>query len=174
MVVSEDCPQTFNPVYITSIGYDSLFGSKQGKNMPTICPYRVVLADDHAIFRQYLKRILMARSDMDVAGEAGDGLELLAILALTVPAAQMAIVDITMPNIGGIKATATIKRTCPATKVLILSIHREKQYVQEALSAGADGYLLKEDADIELFPAIEKIRRGGIYLSLHLNEMECF
>jgi DNA-binding NarL/FixJ family response regulator len=140
--------------------------------MPIICPYRVVLADDHAMFRQYLKRILMARSEMEVAGEAGDGVELLEILGLTEPAVQMAIVDITMPNIGGIKATAMIKRTCPATKVLILSIHREKQYIQEAFSAGADGYLLKDDTDIELFPAIEKIRRGGIYLSLHLNEVE--
>jgi DNA-binding NarL/FixJ family response regulator len=159
---------------ITKRGCNSLFGSKQGKNMPIICPYRVVLADDHAMFRQYLKRILMARGEMEVAGEAGDGVELLELLGLTEPAAQMAIVDITMPNIGGIKATATIKRTCPATKVLILSIHREKQYVLEALSAGADGYLLKDDTDIEIFPAIEKIRRGGIYLSLHLNEVEYF
>ncbi|UCF93131.1 MAG: response regulator transcription factor [Desulfobacterales bacterium] len=140
--------------------------------MPNKCPYRVVVADDHAVFRHNLKRILRERSDLEVAGEAGDGVELLAILCLIAPAAHMAIVDIAMPHIGGIEATAAIKRTYPGMKVLILSMHREKQYVHEAMSAGADGYLLKEDADADLFPAIEKIRGGGVYLSPLLNEME--
>jgi DNA-binding NarL/FixJ family response regulator len=140
--------------------------------MHTECPYRIVLADDHALYRYYLKRILGRQSDLEVAGEAGDGVELLEILRLDGPAPHMAIVDIAMPNLGGIEATAAIKRTYPGMKVLILSMHREKQYVQGALSAGADGYLLKEDADAELFPAIEEIRRGGIYLSLLLRKTE--
>lgn len=140
--------------------------------MQTECPYRIVLADDHAMFRHDLKRIFMERSDLEVAGEAGDGRELLEILCLIAPAPKMAIVDITMPHIDGIKATAAIKRTYPDMKVLILSMHQERQYIQKALSAGADGYLLKENADAELFPAIEKIRGGGVYLSPHLKETE--
>jgi two-component system response regulator DegU len=135
-------------------------------------PYRVVLADNHAVFRLYLKQILVSRSDLDVAGEASDGAELLEMLDMIDPAADMAIIDITMRNIGGIKATATIKRSYPAIKVLILSTHREIQYVQEALSSGADGYLLKMDIDDELFSAIEKIRHGDVYFSLHQNEMD--
>ena len=137
--------------------------------MQTECPYRIVLADDHAMFLRDLKRILRERSDLEVTGEAGDGRELLEILSLMVPVPNMAIVDISMPHMDGIKATAAIKRTYPGMKVLILSMHQDKLYVQRALSAGADGYLLKENADAELFPAIEKIRQGGVYLSQHLS-----
>ncbi len=144
--------------------------------MPIKSNYRVVLADDHAMFRQDLNRILMSGSDLDVVGEARDGTQLIEILSLIEPAADMAIVDITLRDIGGIKATATIKHFYPAIKVLIISTHREIQYVQEALSSGADGYLLKEYLDAELFPAIEHIRQNGVYLSNLLNEnaMTCF
>lgn len=138
--------------------------------MQSECPYRVVLADDHAVFRCDLKRLFRQRSDLEIAGEAGDGVELLEILGLMAPAPQMVIVDIVMPQMGGIKATTAIKRTYPGMKVLILSMHREAQYVQGALAAGADGYLLKENADAELFPAMVKIRQGGVYISPHLSE----
>ena len=151
-----------------------LFSVKAVKNMPSDCPYRIVLADDHSMYRHNLKRILRERSDLEVTGEAGDGVELLEILCVIEEAPHMAIVDIAMPNLGGIEATAAIKRTYPGMKVLILSMHRERQYVQGALSAGADGYLLKEDADADLFPAIKKIRRGGIYISSHLSTQYSF
>ena len=144
------------------------------KKLPTECLYRVVLADDHAIFRNDLKRILVEKSDLEVVGEAGDGIELLEFLNLIESAPQMAIIDISMPNLGGIEATSKIKSTYPDMKVLILSMHREKEYVRGALSAGADGYLLKEDANAELFSAIEKIRRGGVYISALLTEVDNF
>ncbi len=70
-----------------------------------------------------------------------------------------------MPNLGGIEATRKIKRTYPNVKVLILSMHKEKEYLQGAFSAGAEGYLLKEDANQELFLAVETIRKGEIYVS---------
>jgi DNA-binding NarL/FixJ family response regulator len=146
--------------------------SKAVKKMQSECPYLVVLADDHTSFRHDLKRIIREGSDLVIAGEAGDGAELLDILSLLEPTPDIAIVDITMPQLGGIEATAAIKSTYPGMKVLILSMHREKQYVQGALTAGADGYLLKEDAGTELFPAIEKIRRGEIYLSMLLRKTE--
>lgn len=137
-------------------------------------PYRVVIADDHGKFRNDLKRILGEISDLEVAGEADDGLQLLEILSLMEPVPQMVIVDVVMPNMGGIRATAAIKRTYPCMKVLILSMHRERQYVDGALAAGADGYLLKENAYAELFPAMEKIRRGGVYISPQLSEATGF
>jgi DNA-binding NarL/FixJ family response regulator len=140
--------------------------------MPIESPYRVVLADDHAMFRRSLKRNLLEHRELEVVGEAGDGLELLTLLSLITSVPHMAIVDLSMPVLGGIEVTSRIKSAYTVMKVLILSVHGEKEYVRGALSAGADGYLLKKDADRELFPAIEKIRLGGIYLSPILPEGE--
>ena len=103
--------------------------------------------------------------DLEVAGEAGDGLQLLSLLRSIPIAPQMAIIDISMPKLGGIGASSQIKRAYPLLKILVVSIHVEKEYVREALSVGADGYILKEGADTELLLAIEKIRQGGIYIS---------
>lgn len=133
--------------------------------MQTERPYRIVLADDHAMFRHDLKRIIKERRDLEVIGEACDGIELCQILCLMAPVPNMAIVDISMPRMDGIKAAAAIKQTYPDMKVLILSMHRDYLYVQKALSVGADGYLLKENVDAELFAAIKKIRQGEVYLS---------
>jgi len=132
---------------------------------PPECLYRVVLADDDGFYRLVLKGILETSRYLEVAGEAGDGFQLLSLLGSIPTAPHMAIVDISMPKLGGIGATSKIKTGYPQLKVLIMSIHTEKGYVREALSAGADGYILKEGADGELFLAIEKIRRGGIYIS---------
>jgi DNA-binding NarL/FixJ family response regulator len=138
------------------------------------CPYRVVLADDHAAFRHDLKRVLREKGDLEVVGEVGDGIELLEFLNFIESAPQMAIIDLSMPNLGGIEATSKIKNTYPDMKILILSMHREKEYVRGALSAGADGYVLKREASAELFSAIEKIRQGGIYISLLLTKVDNF
>ncbi len=142
--------------------------------MPTECPYRIVLADDFAAFRRDFKRIIGEISGLEVVGEAVDGDELIEILNLSAPPVNMAIVDLIMQNIGGIEVTTTIKRIYPGMKVLILSMHREIQYVQSALSAGADGYLLKEDVDSELLQAIQKIRHGGVYISSYFSAAGVF
>jgi DNA-binding NarL/FixJ family response regulator len=126
-------------------------------------PYRVVLADDHAMFRQGIKRILKDAEALEVVGEARDGLELLEVSRETNP--DMVILDISMPNLRGLEATREIKMICPDVKVLILTMHSDKEYVYGAISAGAEGYLLKEDADTELFEAVETIRQGGRYIS---------
>ena len=128
-------------------------------------PYRILLADDHEVLRQSLKNVLAGSGDLEVVGEASDGLELLNLLKLSTLTPQMAIVDITMPNLGGIEATRRIKMTYPEVKVLILTIHKDQEYLHQAFSAGAEGYLLKEDANTELFSAIETIRQGRIYVS---------
>ena len=126
-------------------------------------PYRVVLADDHAMFRQGVKRILQDADELEVVGEASDGIELLEVSKEMSP--DMVIVDISMPNLRGLEATREIKAIFPNVKVLILTMFRSKEYVHGAISAGAEGYLLKEDADTELFVAVEKIRQGGRYIS---------
>jgi DNA-binding NarL/FixJ family response regulator len=131
-------------------------------------PYRIILTDDHVLLRQGLKRILEERSDLEVIGEAGCGLELLKILEKVTP--DMIILDISMPSLRGIEAIHEIKSICPGTKILILTMHKEKDYLYQAISAGAEGYLLKEDADKELFSAIDTIRRGRTYISPFLSE----
>ena len=126
-------------------------------------PYRIVLADDHAMFRQGITNILESAEDLEVVGEANDGLKLLELLKKVTP--DMVILDISMPNLRGLEATREIKTIFPDVKVLILTMHRDKEYVYSAISAGAEGYLLKEDADTELFAAIDTIRKKGHYLS---------
>ena len=130
--------------------------------------YRIVLADDHILFRHGLKGIIESSPGLRVIGEAGDGLELLELLRTLTP--QMVIVDISMPNLRGIEAVREIKKHYPHLKVLILTMHKDRSYLQQALSTGADGYLLKEDTDPELYSAIEKIRQGKAYVSPHLTE----
>lgn len=126
-------------------------------------PYTIVLADDHTMFRRGLKRIIEENPDLEVIGEAGDGFELLRLLQKKPP--QLVILDISMPNLRGIEATKELKGQYPGIKVLILTMHKDKEYLYHALSAGAEGYLLKEDADPELVNAIHAIRRGKTYLS---------
>ena len=126
-------------------------------------PFRVVLADDHILVRQGLKRILEEMADLEVIGEAGNGLELLKLLERITP--QMILLDISMPNLRGIEAIREIKALHPEAKILIITMHKDKEYLYQAISAGANGYFLKEDADTELSTAIETIRRGKVYIS---------
>lgn len=128
-------------------------------------PFRIVIADDHVLLRQGLKRILKEKPDLEVIGEAGDGIELLNFLRLSQLQPHMVILDISMPNLSGIEAAHQIKMVHPGIKILILSMHKEKEYLQQAFSAGAEGYLLKEDAVTELFSAIDMIRQEGLYVS---------
>lgn len=129
--------------------------------------YRVVVADDHVLFRQGMKKLIETMPGIEVIGEASDGLELLNLLGKLSP--DMVLVDISMPNLRGIEAAREIKALYPHTKVLILTMHKSKQYLYHAISAGAHGYLLKEDSDIELIAAIETIRNGGVYVPQSLS-----
>jgi DNA-binding NarL/FixJ family response regulator len=128
-----------------------------------VANYRVVLADDHHLFREGMKLLIERMPDVEVVGEAGDGLELLHLLKELTP--DMAIIDIAMPNLRGIEAAREIKMSHPLIKVLILTMHKSKEYLYHSISAGADGYLLKEDSDVELLTAIDKIRNGETYVT---------
>ena len=125
--------------------------------------YNILLADDHIMFRQGIKKILEEIDGLKIVGEANDGLELINLLKDLTP--DMVILDISMPKIRGIEATREIKVMNPAVKVLILTMHKSKEYLYHSISAGAEGYLLKEDADTELFSAIQSIQDGRVYIS---------
>jgi DNA-binding NarL/FixJ family response regulator len=128
--------------------------------------YRIIIADDHALFRQGLSRIIEGVGDLEVVGEAGDGLELLGLLAES--PANLVILDLSMPKLRGLEAIRQIRERFTEVRVLVLTMHKE--YLHEALCAGASGYLVKEDADRELFTALERIRQGGVYISPRLRD----
>ncbi len=125
--------------------------------------YTIILADDHNLLRHGIKQIIEKNVAYKVIAEASDGLELLKLLNTQTP--KMIVLDIAMPKLRGIEAAIEIKMLYPEIKILILSMHKSLQYLHHALSAGVDGYLLKEDAPRELSSAIETIREGDTYIS---------
>lgn len=123
----------------------------------------IMLADDHTMFREGVKRIIEETSTLKVVGEANDGLELLRLLKARLP--ELVLLDISMPHLRGLEATREIKKLYPRVKVIFLTMHRSKEFIQQALEAGAEGFLLKEDADFELLRAIEAVREGKKFIS---------
>jgi DNA-binding NarL/FixJ family response regulator len=131
--------------------------------------YRVMLADDHALFRSGVKRILEEIPEVEVVGEAADGMQLLALLKdATV---DLVILDISMPKLRGLEIIQDIKTLYPEVQVLMLTMHKNAEYLSHALGAGAAGFLLKEDADPELIEAVATIRRGKTYLSPAVSQV---
>ncbi|OGR26001.1 MAG: hypothetical protein A2139_04885 [Desulfobacca sp. RBG_16_60_12] len=131
-------------------------------------PYGIFLVDDHPLARQGVKTIIAEQSELAVVGEVQDGLELLECLNQRLP--HLVILDISMPRLSGIEATRLIKSSHPEIKVLILTMHNRREYVDQARLAGAEGYLLKDEVEKELLSAIETLRRGGTYLSPLLTD----
>ena len=129
--------------------------------------FRIVLADDHVLFRQGMKRIIEEVPGLAVVGEASDGLELLNLLKKVT--SDLIVLDISMEGVQGIDASREIRTAYPHTKILILTMHKNKEYLYRAMAAGASGYLLKEESDEELFTAIETIRRGETYVTRRLT-----
>jgi len=126
-------------------------------------PIRVLLADDHALVRAGLRKLLESLSGVAIVGEAGDGREALALVASKNP--DLVLLDITMPGLNGLEAAERIGREHPGTRVILLSMHASEEHVLRALRAGAAGYLPKDAALEELELAINAVRRGEIYLS---------
>lgn len=124
---------------------------------------RILLADDHMMFRQGIRLLLETIEDLEVVGEVGDGLQLVQMARELSP--DIVLVDISMPGLRGLEATREIKAVDRNIKVLILTMHKDTKYLYHALSSGAEGYLVKEDADTELFDAINIICSGGTYIS---------
>ena len=130
-------------------------------------PYSIVLADDHAIFRHGVRKIIEEMVNFKIIGEAGNGLVLLKLLRSVTP--DLIILDISMPNLRGLETIYKIKAIHPDTKILILTMHKNPEYFHRAFSEGTNGYLLKEDTGEELLSAIETILQGNTYISPHFN-----
>jgi DNA-binding NarL/FixJ family response regulator len=126
-------------------------------------PTRIMLADDHLLVRAGLKKLLESTPDVEVVGEANDGLTLVTLAAQLQP--DVVLMDIAMPGLNGLEATARLLKTLPQTRVVILSMHQNEEYVRQALRYGAAGYLLKDAAPAELEHAINAVLRGETYLS---------
>ena len=123
---------------------------------------RVLIADDHAIVRDGLKRILAATQDVQVAGEAAGGDEALALVKAN--DYDIAMLDMSMPGLSGIDLIKRLKLEKPKLRILVLSMHGESQYAARALKAGASGYLNKDSAAELLVVAIRKIAAGGVHV----------
>jgi len=124
---------------------------------------RVLIADDHTLFRESLRSLLKAAEDIEVVGEAEDGIE--AIYKATQLHPDIVLMDIAMPNINGLQATRRMKSDNPSVKVLILTMYETEQYVSEMLRCGASGYILKRAPARELISAIRAVSQGEAYLS---------
>ena len=130
--------------------------------------YRIFIADDHTLIRQGLRRILEENDGYRVIGETGDGMQIVPLVKKLEPDAI--ILDISMPNLRGIEAISKIRGVNKKIKILVLTMHRNEDYVYECLVSGAHGYILKEDADSELVAAMEAIRRDNIFVSSSFTE----
>jgi len=133
-----------------------------------VSSYNVVLADDHAMFREGIRKIIERIKGVQVSGEVNDGLELLDFLKQSSP--DLIILDISMPNLRGLEAIREIKRLYPQVKVLILTMYRKKEFIRQAITDGADGFLLKEDPGGELVKAVQAMQKGETYLSSLLTD----
>lgn len=122
----------------------------------------VVLADDHAVLRAGLRALLDAERDVEVVGEAGTGDEAVEVVRALRPA--VAIMDISMPGKDGLAATKEIVASVPETRVLVLTMHDDEQYLYHVLEAGGHGYVVKSSADSDLLSAIRTVARGGVFV----------
>jgi DNA-binding NarL/FixJ family response regulator len=129
---------------------------------------KVLLADDHGIVRDGLRRIVEESGDMEVVAEAPDGREALRMVAQNRP--DVAVVDISMPGIDGLEVVQRLKDSHPGLPVLILTMHEEAQYIVRAIEAGAMGYLTKQSAPEQLVTAIRKVHQGQRYMTDEATE----
>jgi DNA-binding NarL/FixJ family response regulator len=124
---------------------------------------RILLADDHTVVRQGLRKVLEERPDWIVVAEAGNGRE--AVQKVEEMKPDVAILDVAMPLLNGIEATRQIVKRSPATRVLVLTMHSDEAYVNQILKAGATGYLLKDSADVDLIQAVGAVSQGKSFFS---------
>jgi DNA-binding NarL/FixJ family response regulator len=121
-----------------------------------------VIADDHAIVREGVKALIGLADDIEVVGEAADGREAIARVSECEP--DVVLMDIAMPDLGGLEATVEIRKQHPRTRILVLSQYEDREYIRRFLKAGVSGYVLKKSAGSDLTAAIRAVHRGGLVL----------
>ncbi|GAB4558948.1 MAG: response regulator transcription factor [Anaerolineae bacterium] len=123
---------------------------------------RIVIADDHGVLRAGLRALLSAEPDIEVAADVGDGYQLLDVAKQVRP--DIVLLDISMPGPGGVELIRQLRRSQPDLRVLILTVHEDEGLLQEAIAAGAAGYVIKRAVESELINAIHAVHRGDIYI----------
>jgi DNA-binding NarL/FixJ family response regulator len=129
---------------------------------------RIVIAEDHTILREGLRSLLSSNPSFEIVGEAADGREAIRQVKKLKP--DLTLTDLSMPRMNGMEAIKEIKRESPATKVLVLTVHRAEEYILATFRAGADGYLLKDSTHSELLMAVKKVLSGAHYISPEISE----
>ncbi len=130
---------------------------------------RVLLAEDHTIVRQGIAALLRTESDMEVAGEASNGLEAIELTKKLSP--DVILMDIGMPQLNGLETTREIKKRFPSMKILVLTMHDNEEWIFQILKAGASGYLIKDSAMTDLISALRAVYHGDSYLSPSISKM---
>lgn len=123
---------------------------------------RLLLADDHAVLRTGLRLLLNSQEGLEVVGEASTGVETLSLARELQP--DLILLDLSMPGMNGLEALPALRRLAPKSRILILTMHDDPQYLRRALSNGAAGYVLKKAADVELLSAVWAVLRGEVYV----------
>ncbi len=131
--------------------------------MDTRDPVRVLVADDHTAMREGIVRILRNSEEIEVVGEAGDGAEATRKALETRP--DVVVMDLSMPRVSGFEATRRIREALPQTRILVLTMHDEDEYIVGSVRAGVSGYLLKDEAPSELLPGIRALKDGKCYFA---------
>jgi DNA-binding NarL/FixJ family response regulator len=129
---------------------------------------RILLADDHEVVRRGLSALLATRPDYQVCGEAQNGREAVALAVKLKP--NLAVLDLSMPELNGLEATRQIRREVPETEVLVFSMYESEQFVRDLLAAGARGYVLKSDASTQLLAAVETVARHKPFFTSEVAE----
>lgn len=131
---------------------------------------RILLADDHPILREGMRRMIDAESDMHVVAEAADGIEVLSLVPTVQP--DVIVLDLSMPRLGGVETTRRLKALNTACKIFVLTVHEDRGYLREVLQAGAAGYMLKRAAAEELIEALRTVARGEAFVDARItNEL---
>ncbi len=128
---------------------------------------KILIVDDHAIVREGLRQLLNNQEDMEVVGEAGDGLEALKKVKILQP--DVTLLDIAIPRLSGLEAVRLIKEAVPGTQVVVFSMHKKEAYVHQVLASGALGYVLKASPSSDVLEAVRAARRGEYFLSSNIK-----
>ncbi len=148
---------------IDILRYGYFYLLKAGQSVKEMDKYRVVIADDHDLVRRGLRMVLGEDSSMHIVGDVADGLSLLKTIG-SLPV-DLVLLNMFMPGLGGIEVVPEILRLQPEAKIVVLTSHKNEQYLCTALTAGAKGYLLKEDSDGLIVPSLHRVLQGEVVIS---------